>query len=97
MEPATLQKILNSTGLFLDLIGAGLLAVEIFRRFHGIKILAPQTYLDLKSAPKESPEFKTWEHANFRFHFWGFIFLFVGFLLQFASNWVDKVQSFLRW
>jgi hypothetical protein len=88
MNPATLQKFLSLGGLFLDLIGAGLLAVDVIRRFHGIKLLAPQTYDDLSSSPKESPEFKAWEKINLRFNIWGLGFLFLGFLLQMLANFV---------
>jgi hypothetical protein len=76
-------KILSSAGLFFDLIGASMLAVEVFRRFRGIRFGAPQTYAELTSAPKESDESETWEQTNFRFHFWVSFFL----LLVFFFNW----------
>jgi hypothetical protein len=93
LDPATLQKILSSAGLFLDLIGASMLAVEVFRRFRGIRLVAPQTYHELTSAPKESDEYKTWEQTNFRYHFWGLILLALGFLLQLASNWASELYA----
>ena len=82
MNPATLQKVLSAAGLFFDLVGAGLLAVDVVRRFHGIKLLALLTYGDLSSPPKESPEFKAWEKTNLRFNIWGLGFLLLGFGLQ---------------
>jgi hypothetical protein len=96
MNPATLQKLVGAAGLFFDLVGAALLAVDVIRRFHGIKLLAPRTYDDLSSPPKESAEFKVWDKRNLRFNIWGLGFLFFGFLLQTLANWVPEILRLLQ-
>jgi hypothetical protein len=71
------------------MVGAALVAAEAVRRFKGIKTTLGQTYGTFLNPPEETGEFKAWNIANFRFTMWGLVLLFVGFLLQLASNWVS--------
>jgi hypothetical protein len=92
LNPAILQKVLSSVGLAMDMVGATLVAAEAVRRFKGIKTTLGQTYGTFLNPPEETEEFKAWNKTNFRFSICGLVLLFLGFLLQFASNWVTTPQ-----
>lgn len=74
------------------MVGATLVAGEAVRRFKGIKTILGQTYGTFLNPPEETGEFKAWNITNFKFSICGLVLLFLGFLLQFASNWVTINQ-----
>lgn len=91
MEPVLTQKLLNSIGLFMDIVGAFLVASEVVRKFHGIKLTVGQSWDTMTDPPKETEEFKSWSERTFWIMKLGLFFLTVGFLLQIAANWTREI------
>ena len=79
---------LNSAGLVLDAVGAGLISYEIWSPFKGKKYRDDITIDDLDDPVKETAEFIAWERKKYSLMFTGLIFLVVGFGLQLLSNFV---------
>jgi len=61
----------------MDMIGVFLVAIQVVRRFRGIKTVLGQTYGTMLNPPQETEEFKSWEKIDFRINIWGLVFLFV--------------------
>lgn len=59
-----LQKSMNSTGLVLDIIGAILVANEIFRRFRGTRLTVGQSWSTMTDPPKETEAFQGWSNSR---------------------------------
>jgi hypothetical protein len=51
MNPAFLQKVLSSVGLAMDMVGAFLVAIQVFRKFRGIKTVLGKTYGTMHDPP----------------------------------------------
>lgn len=88
MDANMLSKIINSIGLFCDIIGAWLVAIEIVKVYKGQKHMPNPTWQDVFDAPRETQDYKKWQLLTHKFMFLGLVLLTVGFLLQVASNWV---------
>ncbi len=84
-------KIINSIGLILDIVGAGLVAWEALYRHEGTKFGRPK-YQDAADnasyPPRESPTYKKLEQDKYRKMKIGLWVLLVGFVFQIASNWL---------
>ena len=88
MDLVFFQKVLSSTGLFLDTVGAALIAAQAVQRFGGVKATLGQTYGTFLNPPEETAEFNAWNKRNFRLIICGLVLLFLGFLFQLAGNLV---------
>lgn len=98
-----IQKICNSIGLILDVIGAVLVAIEVTHRFDGVKHQSGSgTVMNVESvgglvsitAPrriKETEEYIKYQLDNYFKMKCGLICLVVGFFFQITSNWIDKL------
>lgn len=91
MDASTISKIINSIGLFFDIAGAWLVAIEVVKQYKGNKFRISSTWNDLADGPKESPEFEKWQILNHKLMLLGLALLTLGFLMQFASNWVEHL------
>lgn len=92
MNPDLLPKITNTVGLFCDIIGAWLVAIEVVRQFKGKKQFKDQTVIVMPGCgfaepPKKTEEFIKYERDKYRLMWIGLFFLTIGFLLQIGSNW----------
>lgn len=87
MDANTIARSINSIGLFLDIIGAWLVAIEVVKQYRGIKYREQKTWEDMASNPKESQGYENWKMRNHRWMLLGLVLLTVGFLLQVVSNW----------
>ena len=59
MDASTISKIINSTGLVLDILGAWLVAIEVVKQFRGCKYLEQRTWNQIFVGPKESEEYES--------------------------------------
>lgn len=89
MDQDILPKILNSIGIFFDIIGAVLIAWEVVQQYKGCEFenrygLPPVSYTP---PPEKTPKYKKWERNKYVKMKWGLGALVLGFLLQLASNW----------
>ena len=75
-------KVLSSIGLGLDVVGAFLIAFNVFNDFKGTKFVLGQTYGTFLNPPTETAEFKAWSKRNFIFACFGLLLLFGGFGFQ---------------
>lgn len=90
------SNLINTVGLVLDLIGAGLLGYEIFRKYDG-EHYEPSAGLALGadnivkeiSEVQPTAEFSKWNLKRLNMMKVGFGFLIFGFLVQIYSNWHD--------
>lgn len=86
MDPILASKIINSVGLFLDIIGSSFVAIEVVKQFKGNehKPVMERTW---DENDPETEEFKKWKKSKYLFMKLGLLFLIVGFTLQIFSNW----------
>ena len=86
-----ISKIINSLGLIFDIVGAWLIAWEIYNKFLDKKYkggdggviccgLEPGTY--------ETEGYKNWEILRNKRMRFGLIILTLGFIFQILSNWL---------
>ena len=89
-----IDKIVNSTGLICDLIGAWFVAWEVVRQFGGSKYERQELQFG-SFQPKESLDYRGWElNKYFRMKI-GLTFLTIGFILQIISNWIISIINFI--
>ncbi len=83
-------KILNSVGLFMDIIGAWLIAWEVYRQFKGKKYSKAPPLPPPRAAgvARESDQYKRWGKKKYFRMAIGLGLLTIGFLLQIISNWM---------
>ncbi|HDY86992.1 MAG TPA: hypothetical protein ENH82_02620 [bacterium] len=81
-------KIVNSVGLFLDIIGAWFIAFEVVKQYKGQKFFVEaQTWDDtFGKYPEELPEYTAWEKSKYIKMWIGLFLLTIGFSLQIYSN-----------
>jgi hypothetical protein len=88
MDPELLPKIINSVGLFFDIIGAWLVAWEVVRQFKGQQYEDSMVLMDeFINPPEKTRDFEKWEQDKYAKMKIGLGFLFTGFALQILSNW----------
>jgi hypothetical protein len=86
------EKIINSIGLVCDIVGAWIIAYEIYCQFTDNKFGRPRyqnSEDNQRYPPPESNKYKIWEVNKIKKMKTGLIILTIGFVLQIASNWVD--------
>lgn len=88
MNPESIPKIINSTGLIFDIFGAWFVAIEVVRKFHGKKYDKDPSLYAADMPPYDSVEYKVWECSKFKYMWLGLAFLTIGFILQICSNWL---------
>lgn len=81
-----MSNCLNSIGLVSDMIGAVLIAYEIWAPFNGKKYRDDVTIDESNEPVRETKEFLTWERRKYLLMLVGLGFLVVGFALQLAAN-----------
>lgn len=81
-------KIVNSVGLFLDIIGAWFIAFEVVKQYKGEKFFVEaQTYDDtIGKYPEETPGFTAWEKSKYIKMWIGLSLLTIGFSLQICTG-----------
>jgi len=89
MDANTISKIVNSTGLCFDIVGAWLVAIEVVKQYKGQKHKGNPTWKDISDGPKETQEYEKWQLLNHKWMLRGLVLLTLGFLLQVASNWLE--------
>lgn len=88
MSPELLPKILNSVGLFFDIIGAFLVAWEVVRKFKGEQYdVLPLKMNGIIPPPNKTEKYEKYESDKHVKMWIGLGFLTIGFLLQIGSNW----------
>ncbi len=80
--------IINAIGLFLDIIGAWLVAIEVLYQFKGKKLSGENATWD-DPASEETTEYKSWEKSKYIKMKFGLAFLTIGFSLQILSNGIN--------
>jgi hypothetical protein len=86
MTPEIIAKIINSVGLGFDIVGACLVAWEVFVQNKCDKY-ETQTFDDIGSSPKLNPEYERSENNKYRKMKIGLVMMTIGFLFQLFSNW----------
>lgn len=88
-------KIASTVGLLFDVIGALMIAYEVFKKFDGDKFqpdagigLLPSGEMVSQSEVQPTPEYQKWEQRRVRMMKIGLAFLLVGFGLQIIGNWI---------
>lgn len=78
--------ILNSIGLFFNIVGAWLVAIEVVRQYKGKKYRDNISIDEANEPARETPQYQKWEESKYKWMKWGLVFLTLGFLLQIISN-----------
>lgn len=85
-----ISSTINSLGLLMDILGAWLVAWEVYKKFHGKKYKGGDGVIGAGYVPGtyETDEYKKWEILRNKRMLIGLIFLTLGFIFQIASNWL---------
>ena len=81
-----MSNCLNSVGLVSDMIGATLIAYEIWAPFKGKKYRDDVTIDETNEPVRETKEFSNWERRKYLLMLIGLGFLVTGFALQLIAN-----------
>ena len=89
-----MKELINSIGIFFDIIGAWLVAWEVVREYRGEKYdsSTPGHFIGtmvVGSRPNENKKFREWEINKYIKMRFGLAFLTLGFTLQLVSNWIN--------
>jgi hypothetical protein len=76
-------KVVNSTGLLFDIVGAWFVVWEVVNQFRGNKV-----GLNWDDTGQETYEFTQWENRKFTIMLLGLGCLTIGFILQIVSNFI---------
>lgn len=87
MSPENIPKFINTAGLFFDIAGAWLVAIEVVKQFKGKKYDKDPSLYAADEPPFDSAEYKKWELSKYKYMWIGLICLTIGFILQILSNW----------
>lgn len=99
MELQMTQAVINTIGVFLTMIGAVLIAVDVTRQYKGF------TYEDIVQQdldsgddgiimhPEYTKEFLQWQSTNRRLMRWGLICVLLGGFFQIWSSWLFKLAA----
>ena len=87
-------QILNSVGLFLDIVGVWLVAFEIVKSFKGEQYGISLAFIDIAAPPEKTDTFKKWESKRLRSMKIGLVIITIGFLLQISSSWTAEIYNF---
>lgn len=79
---------INSIGLVLDIIGAFLIAYEIWAPFRRQKYRDDLTMDEGSEPVRETTDYVGWEKEKYCFMLVGLGFLIIGFVLQLVSNFI---------
>ncbi len=100
MNTYVIAKIINSVGLFFDMIGACFIAIEVIKQYKGKKYYSDDSALggiNTDRSPKDTADYKKWEQAKYEYMKIGLGFLLLGFALQILSNWWAEVVEVFGW
>lgn len=86
VTPEIIAKIINSFGLGVDIVGACLVAWDVFVQNKYNKYNA-QMFDDIGSQPKINPEYERAENIKYQKMKIGLVMMAFGFLFQLFSNW----------
>lgn len=81
---------LSSAGLLLDIVGAILIAYEIWAPFRGTKYRDDITFDESNEPVRETNEFASWNKRKYKLMVIGLGLLSIGFGLQLAANFVKS-------
>ena len=93
MDAILAQKIIISTGLIMDMVGAVFVAIEAVRKFKGTMFVLGQDWTTMSDPPKKTEEYRLWDQSHTRIMRVGLLLLLFGFLLQIFGNWVPEILS----
>lgn len=93
MEIATITKLINTTGLCFDILGAWFVASEVVRQYKDEKFKTNPTWNDMFNPPKETNNYKKYERLKYVKMKFGLLFLTLGFFLQIAANWPCIIKA----
>jgi len=79
---------ITTIGLFLDILGAFLVASEVVNKFNGEMLDAFPTIDSMDHPPPKSQEFIRWELSKFKNMRLGLVLLTLGFSLQGVATWL---------
>jgi hypothetical protein len=100
MSSPIAQPLVNSIGVFVTIVGAILIAVDVTRQYRGKKFevsvgVARTDYAGSDGTPvvsgqnaTETPEYKAWQKTNHRLMFWGLVSILIGGVLQIVASWL---------
>jgi len=82
-----IPKIFGTVGLFFDIIGAFLVAIEVVKVYRGslTRGILNDTWAD---SSKPAPEYVQFEKQKHRWMKAGLIFLVSGFIMQIIAIWI---------
>ena len=80
------KQLITTAGLLADILGAILVAFEIFKKYDGAAFNVGEQKIGGPSVNSE--EYQLWEQDKFRTMTRGLIYLTIGFLLQIFAAWL---------
>lgn len=95
MNQDIISKLINSAGLFFDIIGSSFVAIEVVKQFKG-KEHKPIDERTWSEVDPETEEFKKWKKSKYLYMKVGLLFLVFGFLLQIISNLYQVIITCLE-
>jgi len=92
MNPSTISKCINSSGLVFDIVGAWFVAWEVVVQYKDNKHKKLTSWEGALGPPQETYAYKKYEETKYLKMKIGLILLTIGFILQIFSNWPSLIK-----